>query len=201
MVFDDHLLIDNRNIILDLNGYTISAKHANGGIHSDLNDNKKDNYYDVITLHVVNGGKLTVTGNGKVTVESFPDNVQFDTENHSLTVVGCYPDSWIKIENGTFTTFPSDASCVLYAKESGIIEIAGGTFGPTTAFVSKYYVFNRKGNNNSDYQYFVVTGGTFYHNNPNAWNHDGKDFDFVDDNYYETQHIGKNPNIYKVVKR
>lgn len=176
IVFDDSLLVDgaDKNVTLDLNGYTASAKYSKGNTHTDGSTTK-----DIYVLRAINGAKVTITGNGKM---------QFASDTlEGAAVVAVYDDSVITIKNGHFAPNPITGGTVLYSRGKGIINVEGGTFDPVASYkdkgIDRYFTFNKTCTTNHctdltidggwadtheghcKVQHFNVTGGTFYRTN------------------------------------
>ena len=171
MVFDDNLCIDGKAIILDLNGYTITAKQVNG-----VNDTEGENHNDLFVLRAINGANVIVTGNGKLHFAS-------DTTG-AAAIVGCYEGSVVTIKNGTFECNPIEGGTVLYTRGDALINVEGGSFDPVKKYVGngidRYFLFNKtcttthcddltedggwssSHNGHCNEPHFNVTGGTFY---------------------------------------
>lgn len=178
ILFEDNLLIiNNKSVILDLNGYTITAKQVNGV--EDANGNHHDDLY---CIRALNGANVVITGNGRM---------QFSSDSTgAAALVAAYEGSVITIENGWFNATEAGAT-LLYSKGTGVINVKGGDFDPVGPYVGEgkyegytdWFTFNKRCTadpcdptqaNNPDFggysdhkcdlPHFVVTGGTFYRN-------------------------------------
>ena len=200
IIFEDNLLIvNNKAIILDLNGYTITAKQVNGV--EDANGNHHDDLY---CIRALNGANVVITGNGRMQFSS-------DTKG-AMALVAAYEGSEITIENGWFNATEAGAT-LLYSKGTGVINVKGGDFDPVGPYVGEgeyegytdWFTFNKRCTadpcdptqaDNPNYggysahecelKHFVVTGGTFYRNAYRLLNYDhGCTHNIVDLEHYE----------------
>lgn len=184
ILFDDCLQIQNRNVILDLNGHTISAKYVKGITYIDGVTAR-----DTQVVIAEGNSKVVITGEGKVTGYS---TYSGDEEvEYGVSLIGCYPNSEIIIENGTFITDPVEGVSTLYSKgslkyefdenndpkltgekeaKSGKITVLDGSFCSSTPYGTTYYTLNiRAEAHDENDKEFDIQGGRFFKRNPEAY--------------------------------
>lgn len=128
------------DIVVDLNGYTISIPEDTDGSG---------------VYHVTAGGKLTITGNGVI------DGVGKNDYNMAIWADG----GDVTINGGTFTNKGATAEVdplhfdLIYAKNGSIVEINDGEFICETP----QWTLN---NNDSKPGQFIVKGGRFFQFDP-----------------------------------
>lgn len=104
------LLMDAGEIVLDLNGHTLTGKT------------------DLATIRINNGAKLTIDDSS----ESKSGKIQYLLHNLDHHVVVCEKGSTLVVNNGTF----EGGVCAVYGYSLSIIEINGGTFKATETAIS-----------------------------------------------------------------
>ena len=194
--FKDHCAIGGGNVILDLNGYQLSAVYENGVTH--VEGDKTINQHDIIALHVFDGANVTLLGNGSIKVKSHCTCTNCEG---GTVLIGVYDNSKLLIKNGSFCT-GDEITCALYSRNSAEITIEGGEFSADIPFEDngKYYTFNLKNTDNGEYKHFIVKGGTFHKNNPAKYVHDkNKEYNFVASGY-ESIETYEGSMIWKVTK-
>lgn len=153
----DAPVVINKDVIVDLNGYTIKSKQ------------------DVFE---VKSGSLTINGNGLV--HAATDNTC------SYCAVWAYGDSIVTINGGTYMVGApeGDYNDLIYAKDNAKITINDGCFhsaGTVRANDNVSFMLNLKDNTNADIKVF---GGKFELNNPSdAKTEPGGAHNFVADGY------------------
>lgn len=170
-------VVGDCDVTFDLNGHTITY---NGHAIADYTaTHNKDYYYNAATgkyeihsctvahgLFMANdGAKLTIVGNGNVTVHGLASGVY-----------SCSPDSVITVEGGNWyndgCAVCGGTNIFLYASHGGELYINGGTFEQTLDAEGNSYLIVEHGGNSSnsviDYSKtkVVVSGGTFIGMNP-----------------------------------
>ncbi|MBE6799418.1 MAG: hypothetical protein E7525_06595 [Ruminococcaceae bacterium] len=170
-------VVGDSDVTFDLNGHTITYNgHAIAEYTATYN---KNNYYNAATgkyeiqsctvahgLFMANdGGKLTIVGDGNVTVHGLASGVY-----------PCSPDSVITVEGGNWYN-DGCATCggtniFLYASHGGELYINGGTFEQTLDANGDSYLIVEHGGNSAnsviDYSKtkVVISGGSFVGMNP-----------------------------------
>ena len=151
------MLIENE-LTIDLNGHTISSP-------------------DVV-FYVLDGGKLTINGNGNV--------ISGDGGSGHCVTVYAYGGE-VVINGGTYSInkqFATDhAADMIYAANGGKITINGGTF----KHVENVWTLNLKDNSNSSIE---VKGGTFEGFNPADNVSEGANTSFVAEGFVSAEENG-----------
>lgn len=153
----DNNIVINRKVTFDLNGKQISGNGLDG------------------VFEVVDGGDLTIKGNGKViAVGGFDEGDEYST---AVFAIG----GKVTIENGEFTqqvVNGDDHYDLIYAKGTGQITILGGKFNSVTP----NWTLNLKDADRSTAS-ISVKGGTFIGFNPADCLTEGPDTNFVAEGY------------------
>lgn len=153
---ENHIVV-NRKVTFDLNGKQISGNGLDG------------------VFQVVDGGDLTIKGNGKViAVGGFDEG-----EEYSMAVFAT--GGKVTIEDGEFTQQVAkgdDHYDLIYAKSTGQITILGGKFNSVTP----YWTLNLKDADRLTAS-ISVKGGTFIGFNPADCLTEGPNTNFVAEGY------------------
>lgn len=153
---DNHIVV-NRKVTFDLNGKQISGNGVDG------------------VFQVVDGGDLTIKGNGKVVAVGGIDQ----DKEYSMAVFAI--GGKVTIENGEFSQQVSgtdDHYDLIYAKLTGQITILGGKFNSVTPA----WTLNIKDADRSTAS-ISVKGGTFVGFNPANCLTEGPNTNFVAEGY------------------
>lgn len=152
---------------------------------------------DSYGIHVVNGGDLTIDGNGVIAAQKATYSMAVWAQGGEVTI------------NGGIFKNDGDGCDLIYASAGGKVEIYGGEFHPTKRVgledgtQNDYTALNLK-NNGADGCEIIVYGGTFYNFDP-AHNKSESDAwiaahpnGFVAEGYKSVKRDGE--NIWDVVK-
>lgn len=182
VTLNDTPIIINKDVIVDLNGYTISAPvftEAGG----EVKEGNTDSY-----AFWVKDGNLTIRGNGRVIAQPADYSMAVWCQGGSVT-----------IESGEFRNGGESCS-LIYASGNGNITINGGKFiatpkGEQAGTGDDYTALNLK-NSDKDTCSIVVKGGHFYKFNPANNLAEGPNTNFVAEGYSSIE----NGDYYSVVK-
>lgn len=163
----DSMISISSNVVLDLNGYSITK--------TSTTESGKN------VLFYVNGdgAKLTIKGNGGVNVESGKTDIAVWSDKGAE----------VNIEGGDFHGVGQTTGSDLIYAMNGKINVSGGSFKLDTmtekGFAEpQYSLLNAYGANVKNAKDFIlVTGGTFYGFNPADNVSEGKGTNFVADGY------------------
>ena len=163
---------------LDLNGYTL--------------------YYDFTLpiqsddhMIVVDGGSLTITGNGAIA-----DNISYPDDNKN-TLIYVTGNGTVNIENGDFSA--SGAGQLIYV-ESGTANINGGTFKLADDYSKDNWCINCKDGTYNSTSFVNVKGGMFYDWNPADSNTEpGGNVSYLAEGYQSVKTTINNETWYVVV--
>lgn len=204
--FSNHCEISKGNVILDLNGYTLSAKY-NGGFTVE-NENKGNTIHDTIALHVRGEDtNVTLTGDGSIKINSVHGCTN---KCCGASLIGVYDGSDLTIKNGTYRTGESAAKITgcTYVRNDGKIYIEGGEFGGDTAFGDRFYTFNIRRTEDGpgkEHISYEISGGTFYNADPAKYWHE--DLKLGENEYqsllkegYKSEETTSGSKIWKVTK-
>lgn len=163
----DSMITVSSNVVLDLNGYSITKTSTTASGKNVLFYVKGD------------GAKLTIKGDGDVNVKSGKTDIAVWSDKGAE----------VNIEGGNFYGIgESTGSDLIYAM-NGKINVSGGSFKLDTmseeSFAEpQYTLLNAYGANiNNAKDFIVVTGGTFYGFNPADNVSEGRGTNFVADGY------------------
>lgn len=165
-------LVVSGNATINLNGNTITSNRAADG------------------LFMVDGGNLTITGNGNIV-----DGIEDDDYQ---TLVWVRNGGTVTIEGGNFTAY--GAGQAIYV-ENGTAYINGGTYKLLKDSSGDNWCLNcYDPNYKNQTAKIIVTGGTFYNWNPQSNNAEGANTNYLAQGY--TVVTGKNGNdtLYTVVE-
>ena len=165
---------------LDLNGHTI--------------------YYDFTLpvqsddhMIVVNGGNLTITGNGTIA-----DNITYPTDNKN-TLIYVTGGGTVNIENGDFSA--SGAGQLIYVQQ-GTANINGGSFKLADDYSKDNWCINCEDGTYNNTSFVNVSGGMFYGWNPADSNTEpGGNVSYLKDGYQSVETTINNETWYVVVPK
>ena len=180
VILDEDLIIDGeenkeivikKNVVLNLNGHTIKATNK-----------------DILATIKVDGGKLTINGNGVIRHNGGANNVALAAVNGGSVII-----------NGGTYSVGGDAngegnSCI--EANASTIEINGGEFSSDKAYGGKYWVLNLKDNTGAK---IVVKGGKFTNFNPAAGGTENPASNFVATGYTAVNTGTAEAPVYEVI--
>lgn len=179
--------IENKTTLKMRNGSSIIGPVFGSTFDDEGNVTETDSY----GLHVVNGGEITIEGDGVIEAQDATYSMAIWAQGGKVIING-----------GTFRN-AGDGCDLIYASAGGSVEIYGGEFhatensGDVPATKNKYSALNIK-DRDRDNSSIVVYGGAFFGFDPSNNLSEGPNTNFVAEGYQSVKREGE--DVWDVVK-
>ena len=152
VVLTQSIVIDGKNVTIDLNGKTINA-----AFNAEI----------VEVLLVKNGANVTITGEGTMTATGNGADVDH------VEVISAIDGATVVIDNGTFISYGCTA---IYATRGASVTINGGYFDATEKYNGRYYTLDINELETDGFGEIIVNGGTYKNFDPANHTTDGPNY-------------------------
>ena len=184
---EETIKIENKTTLKMGSGSSIIGPVFGSAFDAEGNVTETDSY----GLHVVNGGEITIEGDGVI-----------EAQDATYSMAVWAQGGKVIINGGTFRN-AGDGCDLIYVSAGGSVEIYGGEFhatannGDEPATKNKYSALNIK-DRDRDNSSIVVYGGTFFGFDPSNNLSEGPNTNFVAEGYQSVKREGE--DVWDVVK-